>query len=821
MKDLRYALRGLRKSPLFTVAALLSLTLGIATATTVFSLVNAAILRQPPFPEADRVMLLNTTQLTPGEPLFRTRWSWPRLQLLMKQATSFEAIASSSNNVLTLTGQGDPEPVAIELVSWRYHALLRAPIILGNGFTEAVESGFSPVIILGYDFWQRRFAGSPAVLGSVVQLNGVALTIVGIAERGFGGVSGLAQAWVPATMAPQVSYADYLTTNQNFITAIARLKPGVTIGAAQAEMDVLGRRLHAEIPHEADTPQDVFSAALMPLNGARVDVVTRRALLMLSGAVGLLLVIACANVASLLLGRAEGRRREIAIRLAVGADRGRLVRLLLVESAVLAGGAGLLGTLLTAWTLMAVRIPTTLARGRNFYGAVGEFATPGMDWRVITFVVLVCAASVLVFGLIPALRATRADLVTDLKVGGERKGPGGVGLREVIVALQLALAVMLVVGCGLLLTSFSRMRAQPLGFDPERLLTFGLRPSEVQYPTEAAPALLDRVLEEIRRVPGVEGATVDGCVPLAMQCANAQLFIVAKPWVREGDAPSVLRHYVAPTHFTTLGIPIVRGRGLTPDDRPGRPKVVVINQKAADRFWPGQDPIGQRVWWNGAAAFGEPDSAAEIVGIVGDVAHQPLDERPVQPDFFTAYAQFTYPNRMVMVRARGEPEALIRPIAQAIQRADPGLALFDVQTMEQRARLSWSKRTGQTAVFSTIAAIALLLAITGVYAVTASFVASRLRDIGVRMALGAPRSRIVSASLSHTIRLGVLGVLAGLAGAVATSRLLRAALYDTSPLAIGVYLATAGVLVLALVLASYLPVRRALAVSPADVLRSE
>jgi predicted permease len=820
MRDLRYALRGLRRAPLFTAAALLSLTLGIATTTTVFSLVNAAILRQPPFPEAERVMLLNTTQLTPGEPLFRTRWSWPRFQLLQKQATSFEAIASSSNNVLTLTGQGDPEPIAIELVSWRYHGLLGAPIVLGNGFTSENDQQPTPVIILGYDFWQRRFAGKPDVLGRVVQLNGVAITVIGVIGRDFTGVSGLAQAWVPATMAPQVSYRDYLTTNQNFITAIGRLKPGITVEAARAEMDVLGRRLHAEIPSELDTPQDVFSATLMPLNEARVDFVTRRALMMLSGAVGLLLVIACANVASLLLGRAAGRRREIAIRLAVGVGRGRLVRQLLVESTVLAVGAGVLGTLLTAWTLTVVRIPPTLARGRNFYGAVGEFATPGMDWRVVAFVVLVCAVSLLIFGLIPALRATRADLVTDLKLGGDAKA-GGTGLREVVVGLQLALAVMLVVGCGLLLTSFARMKAQPFGFNPERLLTFMLQPSEVRYPPEAAPALLDRVLEEIRRVPGVEGATVDGCVPLAMQCANAQLFIAGKPWARETDAPSVLRHYVSPDHFRTLDIPIIRGRGITPDDRPGRPKVVVINQKAADRFWPNQDPIGQRVWWNGAAAFGEADSSAEIVGIVGNVAHQPLDERPVQPDFFTAYAQFTYATRMVMVRTRGEPEALTRQIAQAVRRADPSLALFDVQSMEHRAQLSWSKRTGQTAVFTTIAAIALLLAITGVYAVTASFVASRTREIGVRMALGAPRPRIVSAALSHTVRLGVLGVLAGLAGAVATSRLLRAALYDTSPLAGGVYLATAGVLLLALVAASYLPVRKALGVSPADVLRAE
>ncbi|MFN0177441.1 MAG: ABC transporter permease [Gemmatimonadales bacterium] len=820
LADLRYALRSLARVPVLALAAIGSLTLGIATAAVVFSLVNAAMLRPPPFEAADRLAVLNITQRTPGEGLYRQRWSWSRFQRLAESVTNFEAVGSSSNAVLTLAGDGPPEPVPIEFVSSGYLTVLRAPITLGRAFgTEADRPGADATVILGHDLWRRRFGADSGVLGRAVQLNGVSLTVIGVAGPEFAGVSGLARAWAPASVAPLTWYPGYLTNNENFITAIGRLAPGVTLAQAEAELAVLGPRIHAELPSEADTPDDRFSATAMALNDARVDVVTRRALALLAGAVAVLFLIACANVASLLLGRAEARRREIAIRLAVGAGRRGLIRLLLVEGAVIAGVSGLLGSLLTAWVLVAVRIPPTLARGRNFYGAVGEFAVPSMDWRVLLFVVAASAASVLLFGLVPALQSTRADVATALR-GGSRAAGRAVSLREMAVGVQVALSVVLLVGCGLLLTSYRRLRAQPLGIDPTNLLTFMIRPSDAAYPPAAAPALLDRVLAEIARVPGVTAATVDGCTPLTMQCARASLRIVGRGEMA-ADPPLVQRHYVAPGHFATLGIPLLRGREITAADRSGAPLVVVINQAAADRFWPGQDPIGQRVWFEDAPVFGSADSSALVVGVAGNVAYQPLDDQPVQPDFFTPYPQFTYASRMVMARTAGDPASFAAPIARAVERADPGLALFDVQTMEERAQLSWSKQTAQTAFFFAVAGIALVLAVGGVYAVTAYYLVSRMREIGVRIALGAPARRVIGASVGRTVRIGIAGGAVGLVTAAWLSRIAQANLHETSPLAPGAYLGAGGVLALALVAASWLPARRALRVDPVEVLRPD
>jgi putative ABC transport system permease protein len=823
VSDVRYAIRSLGRAPLFSAAAVSSLTLGIATATIVFSLVSAALLRQPPFPDARRLMLLNITQYTPAEGELRLRWSWPQFRLLQESVRSFEDIASSSNAVLTLTGVADPEPIRVELVSSQYHSVLRAPLLIGHGFThqEDEEGTASPLVILGYDVWQRRFGGARNVVGRTLSLNGVALTVAGVIGPGFTGVSGLAEVWVPATQAPRVIYRDYLTTNQNFITVIGRLRPDVTVAEASAELHAAGERIQQQQPSSADTPEDRFAAALMPLNRARADLVTRRALLLLSGATSILLLIACANVASLLLGRAAARRREIAVRLAIGASRGRLVRQLIAESGVLAAVSGLLGVLLALWATTVVRIPPTLARGRNFYGAVGEFANPSLDWRVLCFAVALCAFTVLLFGMVPALRATRADLVNDIKDGTPRTHSGGthLRLREAVVALQVALAVVLLVGCGLLLTSYSRLRQTPLGFDPSQLLTFMIRPSEVKYGTAEAPALIARVLEQIEAVPGVAGATVDGCTPLAMQCANATLHIVGRPWPAPADAPAVSRHYVAPDHFATLRVDVLRGRALSADDRAGRERVVVINQAAAKAYWPHEDPIGQRVWFDGAPAFGSPDSSAVIVGIVSDVAYQPLDESPVQPGFFTMYAQFTYPMRMVLVRTQGDPLRFVPQLAAAVRRADPDLALFDVQTMEQRARLSWSKHTAQTAVFAIIAVMALVLAVTGVYAVAAFFVTSRVRDIGIRIVLGASAAAVVRVSTMRIAQLGAVGLAAGLGGALVLGRVVRATLYHTSPLDAGVYAGAVALLIVALAAASYIPVRRALRVNVIEVLR--
>jgi putative ABC transport system permease protein len=810
----------------FTAAALFSLTLGIGSSAAIFSLVDAAMLRRPPFADADRLAVLNITQRTPREGELRHRWSWPRFQLLKRNVKSFEEVATTSNNVVTVTGSSQPEPLAVEIVSTGYLNVMRAPLVSGRGFVEGdgIAGATSHAIVIGHDVWQRRLGGIEPVIGSPLELNGVPFTVVGVAARGFNGVSGLAQAWIPATVAPLVTYRDYLITNQNFITVIGRLRRDVTLASARAELAILGPQIHAEQASDTDTPQDEFSTAAMTLNDARIDVVTRRALMLLGAAAVMLLLIACANVAGLLVGRAAARRREIAIRLAIGSGRARLVGQMLIEGAVLAAAAGALTLVVTAWVMPFVRIPITVARGRNFYGAVGEFATPSVDWRLFVFTFVICTCTVLLFALLPALRSTRTSIAADLKSGGAALSGGAarLSLRETIVGLQVCLAVVLLVGCGLLLSSYARLRQAPLGFDPDGLITFMIRPSELKYDTTKAPALLDRVLEEIERVPGVEAATVDGCAPLSTQCANGSLRIVGRPHTTPADAPTVLRHYVSPNHFKTLRAPIIRGRGLEERDRAGSPAVVVINEAAEQRFWPGEDPIGKRVWFEGAAAFGSPEASAEIVGIVGNVAYQPLNENAIQPDFFTAYAQFTYPNRMVLVRAiAGESLGLVPQLAQSVRRADPDLALFDVQTMEARAQLSWSKHSFQTALFVIIAFIALSVAATGVFAVTYFFVTSRSREIGVRMALGADTGQIVRAIMRPTIRLALPGAAAGSLGALLLGRTMQASLYETSPLDPSVLGGAMLVLVAAVLAASYVPLRRALAVNPVDVLRSE
>ena len=359
--------------PAFTAAALTSLTLGIASSAAVFSLVDAAMIRRPPFAESDRLAVLNITQRTPREGELRHRWSWPRFQLLKRYVRSFEAVATSSNNVVTVTGSSHPEPIAVEIVSADYLNVMRAPLLSGRGLVEGdgPAAAAPPSVVVSQDVWERRFGGIAQVVGSTLELNGVAFTVVGVAARGFHGVSGLAQAWIPASTAPLVTYRDYLSTNQNFITVIGRLRAGATIDAAREELAAVGPRIHAEQPSDADTPQDEFSATAMTLNDARIDVVTRRALMLLAAGAAMLLLIACASVAGLLVGRAAARRREIAIRLAIGSGRARIVRQMLIEGGVLAAGAGVLTLGVTAWLMPFLRIPITLARGRNFYGAVG------------------------------------------------------------------------------------------------------------------------------------------------------------------------------------------------------------------------------------------------------------------------------------------------------------------------------------------------------------------------------------------------------------------------------------------------------------------
>jgi len=823
VRDIRFAKRNLVRTPVVAVAAILSIALGIAATTAMVSVVDAALFRQPPLPRAKQLVMLYETRAEPNEGSVRERWSWARSTLLRHRATSFADIASYSNGTVAMSATGaDPEPLTIELVSTSYLRTLMVPPTIGHDLDVVDEAIPTPQIVIAYDLWQRRFGGELSAIGRVVALNGVPLTIVGIARRGFKGLSGQAQAWVPAAMATLLTYRDYLTTDQNFISVVARLRDGVSLERARAELAVLGPALHREVPG-ALRPGIAFGATAMTVNDARIDPTTRRPMLLLLAAAGCLLLLSCANVSGLLLGRAASRRREMAVRVAIGASRSHIVRQMVVESLLLSVAGSALGVAAITPLAGLLTPPHAAARGRNYYGAVGEFATTHIDARVIALCAAMCLVTALVLGLMPAFRAARVDLTRDLKDGAP-----GAGIterdrfvtRQTIVAFETMLAVLLLSCGGLLLTTWRRLGDTDPGFDPSHMLTFMIRPSDAEYPPPKAALLLAKVVAALRDVHGVTGVTIDGCAPASTGCANSTLYVMGRPLPRPEDAPPVLRHYIAPDHFRVLGVPILRGRAFTAADRAGAPRVAIINQLAARRFWPNEDPIGKRVWFGGGSSFDRPDSSAEIVGIVGDVAYQSLDERPYQPDFYTPYAQFTYAARMVMVRTRGDPLAIVSDVRHALRRVEPTLTLFDVETMNDRIRESWARLTQQTRLLSAFAVLALVLAAAGIFGVIAQVVGERRREIGVRAALGASSVALLRSVGRHGAGPATTGALLGIALSIAAGRVIAAAVHGVPAFDIGVAAIVVLTMFGVIVMAAGLAARRALAIEPSEAMRA-
>jgi putative ABC transport system permease protein len=764
--------------------------------------------------------MLYTTRRDRAGDVRNLRWSWKRIGLLRQFATSFSDLGSVSIGTVTLSDDA-PEPITIEIATAGYFQALRVPALAGRPFLSREDDGEGahPVVLLSHDLWTRRFGGDERIVGRTVHLNGVPLTIVGVLPAGFNGISGRAELWIPPSMAPPLTYSGYLTTNQDFIGVVARLAPGVSQAHAQRELALVAANVQQLAPSTADEPDDHFGATCILLNEARVNPTTRRAVLFLFGATGFLLLLACTNVAILLIGRGLSRRKEIAIRVAVGASRWRIIGQLLAESLALAAAAAAIGTLASAWLAPLLPIPADAARTLGSWSVVGEFAAPRVDLHVLAFVIMLVMLTSVGFGLAPAMKATRVDLTSALKEGTTGGGVSrrSIDLRQVLLVGELCLAVVLLTGAGLMLSSYRRLQQTPLGFDHDRLITFLLRPSEVKYPPAKAPALIDRVLAEIRVLPGVDAATVDACTPLG-QCASSTLYVIGRPAPRPEDAPFVLRHYVAPDHFRTLGIPLLRGRAFTGRDRAGAPRVAIINEAAARRFFPGENPIGQRVWFDGGSSFDRPDSSAEIVGIVGDVPYQALDHDPVQADFYTPYAQFTFASRMVIVRTNVS-SAVMPAIRRALRRADPDLVPLDVQTMIERAEASWSRQSYVSALLASFGAVALLLAAIGVFAVVANAASERRREIGIRTALGARARDVLATVVGRTAILAVAGLTLGLLLAIALSRTIQSLLYQTRPIDPIVMVAVVLVLGAAVGIASWLPARKALRADPLEALR--
>ena len=822
VQNLRYAVRMLIRMRGAAVVAIATLALGIAATTDVFSVVYAALLRPLPFADADRLVLLSVTQTTRRDGVQKMRWSRPEITALGASASSLEEVASFTWARVNLTSNGEPEQISGEIVMPGYFRILGVTPQAGRTFLleEDTAPGGHPVAIISARLWQRRFASDPAVVGRTIGINRVPLTIIGVLPAAFSGVSGQAEFWMPTAMAPSLTYGDYLTTPQHFINLIGRLRPGVSIEHAAAELEAIGPRVAIAERSRMAAEAGTWGATLGPLANARIDTANRRSGMLLLGAVVCVLLIACVNVASVLLARARTRRREIAVRLAIGAGRRHIVRQLLTESLVLAVIAGACGTLLAMWSVTFVSLPEVIATGRNGYAQIGAFATPSIDRTVLLFALAITLGTSLLFGLAPALDTSRADLVTALKED-ERSGAGGPQRRLLagLVVSEVALALLLLAGAGLLLKSFAGMQDLRAGFTPDRVLTFWVSPPASQYAPTDGPAIIERLLTSIQRAPGVVAAAVNRCTPFATSCSRTILLFADRPNDR-ARAPVIGRHYVSADYFRALGIPVRMGRTLTDEDRAGRPPVTVINETAARRYWSGENPIGKRVWFGSATGFNSAEHPVEVVGVVGDVKYGSVDEA-VGPDFYTSYLQFSYPDTMVVVKADRDVTAIVPSMRRAVSSVDAGLPIYDVQTLDDRIAASMSRPRFNAAVLGVFAAAALLLAAVGVYGVMAYSVSFRLHEIGVRLALGAGAPRVLGLVLGEGARLAGLGAAIGLAGAIALTRLMRSILYGVAPIDPLIFAAATAVIMAVALTAAYLPARRAAAVDPVIVLRNQ
>ncbi|MEO8624813.1 MAG: FtsX-like permease family protein, partial [bacterium] len=561
------------------------------------------------------------------------------------------------------------------------------------------------------------------------------------------------------------------------------------------------------------------------INEMRSEPSTRRSVLALLTAVALLHLLACANAANLLLGRAATRRREAAVRAALGAGAWRSFVFLVGEGVVLALIGGVVGVAVAALISRAIYVPDDLWAGRSLHGALGSFDEPSFGARGALFGAALTLTTALIVGCIPAISMMRSDLLAGLRAGARGMSEGGgtlrrPSLRGAVVALEAALAVLLLVSGGLMITSYSRMRNTDLGVESSHVLTFLLRPAEVRVPPSAAPAHIARVLAAITSVPGVESATVDGGAPVSGS-ARSLAHIVGQPVVPDADAPRVNRHYVAPDHFKTLGMRVLAGRAFDDGDIAGRQKVTIVSESAARTFWPNADPLGKRVWFGSSGTWANADSSAVVVGVVNDIATEALDERPNKNEFYTPYAQFTYAWRYYFVRTTGEPIAIVPQLRKAIASVEPDLPMTEVKPLGELIGSSWARHRFDAWLFGAFSALAIVLASAGIYAVVAYSVSTRTREIGIRMALGARRSEIVQLVLREGMALPLFGLCVGVLLALASTRILRASLYDVTPTDPVVFGGSVALLVTVSVLACLLPARRATRVDPNEALRSE
>jgi putative ABC transport system permease protein len=834
-QDLSYALRALSKQPVFTTVAVVTLALGIGANVAIFSLVNAILFKPLPFSDPYRLMrvhLLNPDRDNPGV-FGRIVWSYPKYDLFRSHQRAFESIALFNPEELNVTGSGTPERVRGESVEATYLATLGVAPLLGRGFLqdETRAPGSAPIVMLGHGFWQRRFGADPSVLGRTVGLNGVAHTIVGVLPPAFRGLSGQAEIWVPVMTR---SAADLGEIWNHTYSVVARRKAEVTPEQAEAASRLLGAEVSAHFETLRAKPgvsRPAWSATAVPLDDERVDPIIRRSMLLMLAAVASVLLIVCVNLANLILARALSRQQEVGIRLALGASRARIVRLLMTENLLLALWGGLAGLAVAVGAVAsgAALLPDLGLVLPEETGGLTRVGLNGLgpDWRTMAFAVALVTATAVMFGLGPAWRASRGDLTTAIRASSAATASSGrrhLPVRHVLIVGEIALALVLLSAGGLMLKSVARLHATELGFNASSLVSARLTMPPEQYDNARATRLLTQLLERLAAHSQVETVAYSSCAPLSGMCNGTTARFPGQPQPLNTPSTPVGVHWASPTYFSTLGIRVIKGRVFTPQDTTDRPKVVVINEKAARTFWPGIDPIGQRISV-GQGGFGD---GAEVIGVVADVRYEAV-ESAVSPDVYLPLLQssrrggiiFVKPLRPSSGQAGATLEPLVSTIRAEVHALDPDLPLVDVKMMDERfGDATWRTRTSAwlLGAFSTLA---LVLAAVGIYGVVSQTVAQRSRELGVRVALGASRGDIMRLVLGRVFIFAIAGVALGTALAIPALRLLTALLYEVSPGDPMVLTSLALGLLMVAVLASYLPARRASRIDPLAALRAQ
>jgi predicted permease len=797
------------KNPGFSLIAVVTLALGIGANTAIFSVVNVLLFKPLPYPDSERLMQLYkfNTARERESPM----WEYPKFEMLRDQNHSFNLVAAFYNNSATITGDEEPERVNFEFVSASYFPLLGLKPVIGRTFSaeEDRTPGAHPVAVIGNGLWRRRFGADPQVVGKTLTISGSPYTIIGVLPAEFRGQTGNAEMWLPIMMWPGFRFPS--NAKNSFFIILARLKPDVTVRAAQAEMDVLTRKMIEAFP-----PMDIGipgfgkeSVRLKALKDARTNPELKNAFVILLAAAGFVLLIACANTANLLLARADSRRKEMAVRIALGAGRFRLVRQMLTESALLSVAGGAAGLLVAKMgvDLLASFKSDSMGGLWESYMLTLRLYSIGLDWQALLFNLLISLGAGLLFGLAPAFGASRADVNATLKTGGS----GAMGssrsrrlsLRGVLVVAEVALAVVLLAGAGLMIRSLARLQSVNRGFDPAGVTTFIVA---------ARPDFINQLRERVATLPGVEMASLSVSAPLSGSERSAMMNIQGRPKPEDRTGSKVDVHTVSPEYFPTYRIQIKRGRGLTGDDRTGSQPVAVISETAASRFWPGEDPVGKLI------DVGFRERWFEIVGVVADVKNNRLED-PASADVYIPHTQSIDLPRMLSVRGTIDKAALTASVKREISALDRNVPLTTIKTMDEKFSEATAQARYNALLLGLFAALALVMSQMGIYGVMSYAVSTRTHEIGIRMALGAERRAVLRLIIGQGMKLAAAGLAIGLIAAVAVTRVIKTLLFGVDTNDPKTLCGVALLLAIVALLACWIPARRATKVDPLIALK--